>query len=211
MISVFPGPITCFKTEIISSLDFNVSSLTEDFDITIQVYRKSLGKVKFIPEAINYTQDPQTLKDFCKQTFRWQRGFFQGVSKYHIGTRNQTIDYSIGFQLLELGLYLVQMLVVAPFLIIRTGNFAILPTFLMLDFFVVSLLAFFSAAATKRLNVLASLPYYYFLRWVELGIFLAAFFEVMILRRYKSEKTLKGWKTEGRRYALSGLALKDTA
>ena len=31
MISVFPGPITCFRTAIIKDLDFNVDSLTEDF------------------------------------------------------------------------------------------------------------------------------------------------------------------------------------
>jgi len=85
MISVFPGPITCFRTDIISKLDFDANSLTEDFDITLQVHRKKLGNIVFIPKAINYTQDPQSLGDFCKQNMRWQRGFFQGVKKYRIG------------------------------------------------------------------------------------------------------------------------------
>ncbi|HEX7963791.1 MAG TPA: glycosyltransferase family 2 protein, partial [Candidatus Saccharimonadales bacterium] len=35
MISVFPGPITCFRTDIIKHLDFTANSMTEDFDLTL--------------------------------------------------------------------------------------------------------------------------------------------------------------------------------
>jgi cellulose synthase/poly-beta-1,6-N-acetylglucosamine synthase-like glycosyltransferase len=209
MISVFPGPITCFRTAIIKDLDFNVDSLTEDFDITLQVHRKKLGKIMFIPEAVNYTQDPQTLKDFCKQTARWQRGFFQGVVKYRIGIKPQAIDFSIGLQLLEMAFYLFQMFILVPLVILTTGKWIVIPVILILDFFIVSLLAFFSALAIRRLSALASLPYFYFLRWLELSIFCMAFVEVVILRRFK--QTSKGWSTEGRRYALNELALKDMA
>jgi len=209
MISVFPGPITSFRTDIIPQLEFDVDSLTEDFDITLQVHRKRLGKIQFIPEAVNYTQDPQTLRDFCKQTARWQRGFFQGVLKYKIGTKLRSIDVSIGYQMFETVFYFIQMGIIVPLTIFLTGKWIILPIILMLDFFVVSLLAFFSAFATRRLTTLASLPYFYFLRWLELSIFLMAFVEVMILKRFAH--TAKGWQTEGRRYELSTLALKDTA
>ncbi len=209
MISVFPGPITSFRTSILSQLEFNVDSLTEDFDITVQVHRKKLGGILFIPEAVNYTQDPQNLKDFCKQTARWQRGFFQGVVKYHIGIRPQALDLSIGIQLLENIFFLFQMLVLVPYIIATTGQWLVLPVILILDFFVVSLLAFFSAMTTRRLNILASLPYFYFLRWLEVGIFVKAFFEVVVFRKFRA--SAKGWQTEGRRYALSALALKDTA
>jgi cellulose synthase/poly-beta-1,6-N-acetylglucosamine synthase-like glycosyltransferase len=209
MISVFPGPITSFRTDILSQLEFNVDSLTEDFDITIQVHRKKLGGILFIPEAVNYTQDPQNLKDFCKQTARWQRGFFQGVVKYHIGITPQALDFSIGIQLLENIFFLFQMLVLVPYIIATTHQWLILPIILILDFFVVSLLAFFSALATHRLNILASLPYFYFLRWLEVAIFVKAFIEVVLFHKFR--ETAKGWQTEGRRYALSALALKDTA
>lgn len=209
MISVFPGPITSFRTSILSQLEFNVDSLTEDFDITVQVHRKKLGKILFIPEAVNYTQDPQNLKDFCKQTSRWQRGFFQGVVKYRIGARPQALDLSIGIQMLENLFFLFQMLVLVPYIIFTTGQWLVLPVILILDFFVVSLLAFFSAIATRRLNILASLPYFYFLRWLEVGIFVKAFIEVVIFRKFRA--SAKGWQTEGRRYALSALALKDAA
>jgi cellulose synthase/poly-beta-1,6-N-acetylglucosamine synthase-like glycosyltransferase len=211
MVSVMPGPITSFRTDIISQLDFDTHSLTEDFDLTLQIHRKRLGWIRFIPEAVNFTQDPQTLRDFCKQTARWQRGFFQGVTKYRIGTRLQTIDGSIAYQMLQLVFYLVEMLVLVPFIIITTGRWIILPAILVSDFTIVCLIGLFSAVMAKRLSILSSLPYFYILRTLELGIFLMAFVEVVVLRRYRSDTSVKGWETEGRRYELDALALKDTA
>lgn len=209
MISVMPGPITCFRTDILKGLDFATESLTEDFDITLQIHRKKLGRIKFIPSAVNYTQDPQTLKDFCNQTSRWQRGFFQGVTKYRVGTKRQRIDLSIAYQMLQLVFYLFQLLILVPFVIIATGNWMIVPAIIIADFVVLGWLAIFSSAAAKRISILSALPYFYFLRWLELGIFLKAFVEVVILKRFRGE--IRGWQTEGRRYALDIAALKDTA
>lgn len=209
MISVFPGPITSFKTDIIKDLDFDTGSLTEDFDITLQVHRKKLGGIKFIPKAINYTQDPQTLSDYCKQTARWQRGFFQGVKKYRIGGKLQRIDLSIGFQLLQALLYIFQYWIFLPYILVTTHNFLAIPVMLAADFIVIGLTAFFAAGVTKRWNMLGALPYFYVLRWIEIYIFFASFFEVMILGRFKSSPL--GWATEGRRYALSANALQDVA
>ncbi len=209
MISVMPGPITAFRTDILSQLDFMGDSLTEDFDITLQIHRKKLGRIKFIPGAVNFTQDPQTLSDFCKQTARWQRGFFQGVTKYRIGTKRQIIDASISYQMLQLIFYLIELGCIVPYIIITTGHWMIIPFIMLGDFIVLCWLALFSAAAAKRVSILSALPYFYFLRWLELGIFLKAFVEVVVLKRFRTE--VKGWQTEGRRYALDAAALKDTA
>ncbi len=209
MISVFPGPITCFKTDIIKDLDLTSKGLTEDFDITLQVHRKRLGKIRFIPEAVNYTQDPQTLRDFCKQNLRWQRGFFQGVTKYKVGRRFKRIDLSLGYQMFEALYYLIQMLVFVPFVMIVTHKWFILPAVLLGDYLIVVILAIFSAIAIKRASVLKSLPYFYFLRWIELGIFVIAYVEVVIMHKYRGD--IVGWSVKGRRYALDQNALKDVA
>jgi len=209
MISVFPGPITCFRTDIIKDLDFTAESLTEDFDLTLQVHRKQLGAIKFIPEAINYTQDPQTLRDFIKQTRRWQRGFFQGVVKYKIGRRLHKIDVSIGYQLMELLFYIIEIFVLIPYIVITTGRWTVIPIVLMSDFLVVCALALFSSAAARRPSIILSLPYFYILRWVELSIVITSFIEVVVLHKFRGVKN--GWETKGRRYALNPKALKDTA
>jgi cellulose synthase/poly-beta-1,6-N-acetylglucosamine synthase-like glycosyltransferase len=209
MISVFPGPITCFNTDILKKLDFSANSLTEDFDITLQVHRGKLGKIAFIPKAVNYTQDPQTLADFCKQNLRWQRGFFQGVKKYRIGLKRQMIDLSLGFQMFQTLVFLLQMFILVPIIIATTGNWLILPVAIAADIIMNGVIALGSSVAAKRWNLLGALPYFYFLRWLEIGVYLWAFFEVMILRKFQAE--IKGWGTEGRRYKLSADALQDIA
>ncbi len=209
MISVLPGPVTCFRTDILKELDFVTGSLTEDFDLTLQIHRKRLGRIRFIPEAVNYTQDPKTIRDFCKQTARWQRGFFQGVRSYRIGTHRQRIDISIGYQLFESAFYMLQICLIFPYLYFHEHNLHLFALIFIGDYTVLSVLAILAASAARRPSILIALPYYYPLRLLELSIFVAAFFEVMVFRRYNGDAV--GWETRGRRYALEEKALKDVA
>lgn len=201
IISVLPGPVTCFRTDILNKLDLETESLTEDFDLTIQIHRKRLGRIRFIPEAVNYTQDPRTWKDFYNQTLRWQRGFFQGVRKYKIGLRPRFIDLGIGYQLSESAYYACQFMIIIPLLILATHSLDIPLVLILADYTVICLLALFSAIAVRRPIILATLPYFYPLRIAELLIFFQAFIEVIILRRFKTVP--RGWNTEGRRYEVA--------
>ncbi len=209
MISVFPGPITCFRTDILSKLDFEAKTMTEDFDITLQVHRYNLGKILYIPQAVNYTQDPQTLKDFCKQTQRWQRGFFQGVKKYRIGLHSQRIDISLGFQMLQTAFFMLQLLILIPLIVWLRHDFMYVPVAITVDFILNSLIAAWASVVARRWNLLGALPYFYFLRWIEISIYLWSGFEILVLHKFQEE--VKGWATEGRRYALNAAALKDIA
>lgn len=210
MISVFPGPITSFRTDILPRIDFATESMTEDFDVTLQVHRKKLGKIVFIPQAVNYTQDPQSLHDFCKQNLRWQRGFFQGVIKYRIGLRGQRIDVSLGFQMAQTILLLVQLFIFFPLIIHSSGSLMVIPVAIAADFIINCAIAIWASFAAKRWNLLGAMPYFYFLRWVEIGIYFKAFFEVVVLGRFKTA-AFRGWATEGRRYKLGKHALQDVA
>ncbi len=208
-ISVFPGPVTCFRTDIIKELDFTVDSLTEDFDLTLQFHRKKLGKIRYIPKAVNFTQDPQTYRDFSKQTLRWQRGFFQGMLRHRIGTKAHILDAYVGYQILQTFLYLMQLLVAIPYLSFTTHNPWLLPTALALNFAVMSLIAVGTAAVVKRPSILLGLPGFYLLSMTELALYFWAYLEVVAFRRFR--KKVVGWDTEGRRYALNAQALQDTA
>jgi poly-beta-1,6-N-acetyl-D-glucosamine synthase len=210
MISVFPGPITCFRTDIIKHLDFVSDSFTEDFDITLQVHRKKLGKIRFIPRAVNYTQDPQTLGDFTKQTLRWQRGFFQGILAHKIGTKVQPIDMSIMYQLVEVAVYLLQLAVLLPTVAFVTGQWWVVGLVFLVDFLIMAVTALISSAVIRRPSIMLSLPLFYILRWVELGVFLWAMVEVVILRKFRTRREV-GWSVKGRRYQISADALQDVA
>ncbi len=209
MISVFPGPITCFRTDIIKDLEFGGTSLTEDFDITLQVHRKKLGGIVFIPKAVNYTQDPQSLSDFVKQNMRWQRGFFQGVQKYRVGFKPQKIDVSLGFSMFQTLLFLLQIFVLVPMIIIYTGNWMVIPAILAAEVVVNAAIAIFASIAAKRWNLIGALPYFFFLRYLEVAIHIIAFFEVIVFGKFRGEA--KGWSTAGRRYKLSSEAMLDVA
>lgn len=200
VISVLPGPVTCFRTDIINELDFAAESLTEDFDLTLQIHRKKLGRIRFIPEAVNFTQDPRTLKDFYAQTLRWQRGFFQGVRKYRIGLRPHLIDLGVGYQMSESVYYLLQLFILTPLLVITTQNWLLSGSVLLADYLAVAVLAIFSAITARRPAILLSLGYFYALRMLELCVFIQAFVEVIILQKHKVVR--RGWDTEGRRFKL---------
>ena len=200
MIAVLPGPVTCFKTSIIPELNFESGSLTEDFDLTLQIHRKRLGRIRFIPEAVNYTQDPRTIRDFYSQTLRWQRGFFQGLIAYRIGLRPRPIDLGIAYQMSESLYYLIQVLVIIPILVLTSASQAALWFVLLGDYAAVIVLGIFSAIAAKRPVILVALTYFYVLRFLELAGFIQSFVEIFILRRYKH--AARGWRTEGRRYAV---------
>ena len=201
MIAVLPGPVTCFNTNIISQLNFESGSLTEDFDLTLQIHRKNLGSIKFIPEAVNYTQDPRTIHDFYAQTLRWQRGFFQGLKAYRIGLHPRAIDVGITYQMAESLYYFAQLCIVIPLLILTSASQGVVLFTLLGDYVVVFFLAIFSAVAAKRPSIMIALTYFYVLRFIELAGFLQAFVEIFVLKRFK--KTNRGWQTEGRRYAVS--------
>jgi poly-beta-1,6-N-acetyl-D-glucosamine synthase len=209
VISVFPGPVTCFRTDILSKLDFEVESLTEDFDLTLQVHRKKLGKILYIPQAQNFTQDPQTYKDFCKQTLRWQRGFFQGVLRHRIGTKPKLLDAYMAWQALQSFLFLMQLVVGLPVAAAMAGDWFIWPTAVLINFAIMSLFAVGVAAIGKRPSILLGLPGFYILSLTELVLFLRAYIDVVMLRRFRTK--IVGWNTEGRRYEVNKAALKDTA
>lgn len=209
VIAVMPGPVACFQTNVIKHLNFSTSSLTEDLDLTIQIHRKQLGAITFIPEAINFTQDPRTIKDFCKQTMRWHRGFFQAVRKYRLGMRPRLFDFSIGYQVSESLFYFVQLFIFLPLVTLQVHNWRALPIALAFDYLVVCILAVLAALVAKRPTILLSILYFYVLRFLEVVLFFRAFVEVIIVRRF-TEPT-DGWETRGRRYALDTKALEDSA
>jgi hypothetical protein len=96
-----------------------------------------------------------------------------------------------------------------PLVIISTHSWLVVPVAFAADFILNSAIAVWASIIIRRWTILGALPYFYFLRWVEIGIFLWAFVEIMILRRFQAD--VKGWATEGRRYKLDNTALQDVA
>jgi cellulose synthase/poly-beta-1,6-N-acetylglucosamine synthase-like glycosyltransferase len=197
-ITVIPGPTSCFRSDVFAKINFANKSITEDFDVTIQIHRQRLGKIQFIPQAVAYTQDPRNLRDFTKQITRWNRGVMQGVKRHKIGFRPHRIDAYLSYQIMMTFLLLFNYGVILPIAVHRTQSWDVLAIAFLLDVTLMFLLTFLTAMKANRKDILSAFPQIYLYRWIALFVFLRAFFEVVILRRFKASEGI--WGTDGRRY-----------
>lgn len=197
-IPVIPGPTSCFRSDVFAKLNFDNRSLTEDFDVTMQIHRLRLGAIQFIPRAVAYTQDPQNMKDFIKQISRWNRGIMQGIIQHKIGRRMRRIDIYLSSQILQNFMFFINYFVLMPALVIYKGSTVLAAEIFLLDIAITFVVTMIVASRTTRWDILSAFPLIYFYRWVSMVVFLKAFVEVIILRKFKV--TSGTWSTAGRRY-----------
>ncbi len=88
-IATLPGTNFVLWTHLMRTLDgWDEQALTEDSELSIRIYEKGY-KIKFIPYALTYEQEPQEWKVWLKQRMRWVRGnnyviakFFREIPKF---------------------------------------------------------------------------------------------------------------------------------
>jgi cellulose synthase/poly-beta-1,6-N-acetylglucosamine synthase-like glycosyltransferase len=197
-VPIIPGPTSCFRSDVFARLNFANRSLTEDFDVTLQIHRKKMGKIQYIPDAVAYTQDPKNTRDFIKQITRWNRGVMQGVHQHKIGRKASRIDAYLSYQIMQNFLFFLNYCVIVPVFAINHHSFAVFTQIFLYDVFLTLLMSVLVAAKTQRWDILSAFPFIYIFRWISMGVFLKSFIEVAILRRYRiTEGT---WSVAGRRY-----------
>lgn len=91
-ITVVPGAVGAWRREALTKLGgFPADTLAEDQDLTIMIQRAGY-KVVFDPEAIAWTEAPDTRRGLAKQRFRWAFGTLQCLWKH----RDATFDRHYG-------------------------------------------------------------------------------------------------------------------
>jgi cellulose synthase/poly-beta-1,6-N-acetylglucosamine synthase-like glycosyltransferase len=79
---VAPGPVSAYRADVLRDLGgVPGETLTEDFDLTLALVSRGF-RVVYVPEAIAYTDAPQTDAELRSQRIRWSRGGFQVLRKY---------------------------------------------------------------------------------------------------------------------------------
>ena len=204
IITVIPGPTSCLRTDIIPKLNFDTGSLTEDFDITMQIHRQKLGQIQFVARAKTYTQDPQDFKDFTDQVNRWYRGFFQGVMSHRIGLKGRRIDWYVLWLLGQNTYYGAMTFLVIPAMAILLHRPYLISLIILGEIISDLVITLLAAWRAGRPDIVWAFPYFPLLRLTGLLLFYRAFFEVVILRKFKHKDHKPGWDTEGRRYRITG-------
>lgn len=202
VISVIPGPTSCFRNDVFEQLDFSARSLTEDFDVTLQLYRKKLGRILYVRNAIAYTQDPRTIRDFVRQVSRWNKGVLLDMRRHKVGTRPKAIDAYLSYQILQNLLFFANYFIWVPYLAATKDGLNAVAAAFLTDVVVTFFLTILVCLRSRRWDVLSAFPYIYLLKWLNLAIFLKIFIQVMLLRRRYSYNGQWANGTE-RRYAHS--------
>ncbi len=81
-VATLPGTNYVMWTHLLRSLNgWDEEALTEDSEMSIRLYEEGY-KIKFIPYAITYEQEPQEWKVWIKQRLRWVRGNNYVIAKF---------------------------------------------------------------------------------------------------------------------------------
>jgi poly-beta-1,6-N-acetyl-D-glucosamine synthase len=84
-ITVAPGCASTWKTSALRRIEFDHRMSTEDFHLTIAAQRQELGRIRYVPSAVVWTQDPFTLGAFARQAMRWSRAWWEAVRRHRLG------------------------------------------------------------------------------------------------------------------------------
>ena len=159
-------------------------TVTEDLDLTWRIYEDGIGKVVFVPDAICYPAEPNTLATVRRQLKRWSYGFQENmknhwsriikVKKFRIFALTAWIEGTAA------ALY---YLIGVPLIFYFRGWVPIALLFLS-DWIILGIPAVVGARRFGRVKrTLSYLPSYYILRLVNSFYFLSAFFAVWMFNK----------------------------
>lgn len=80
--AIISGAFGVFRKRYVQQVGGFRTTLGEDIDLTLKLQllaAKQGKKIAYLPEALCYTQCPETLYDLTRQRMRWQKGFIDCV------------------------------------------------------------------------------------------------------------------------------------
>lgn len=185
VINVAPGCASTYRTSIVPALDWHGGTLVEDMDLTIQIHRQRLGHVRYAPDAIVHTQDPQRIAEYVGQLTRWYSGTWQVMRRHGLPFGRQRIDAEMVVLMGEGLLYSVLMLAL-PVLAWMSPRATL--RLILLDQGIFAMTAVICAAHLRRADVIVWFPTFIALRVIGCGIWLRTFWLEVVCRR-----TLRTW------------------
>ncbi len=185
VITVAPGCASVYRSAILDALDWDGGTLVEDMDLTIQIHRKRLGRIRFAPDAVVHTQDPRTIRGYVGQLTRWYSGTWQVMRLHRLPFGRQRLDAEIALLIGEGLAY--SLLVLAIPALAWVWPLATL-RWLLLDQAVLGLAAVLFAWRLRRLDVLVWFPAFAPLRVIGCLVLLRTFWLEVIRQR-----TLQTW------------------
>jgi cellulose synthase/poly-beta-1,6-N-acetylglucosamine synthase-like glycosyltransferase len=190
VITVAPGCASTYRSSILGALDWDGGTLVEDMDVTIQIHRKRLGRVRYAAGAVAFTQDPRHVREYLGQMTRWYSGTWQVMRLHRLPFGRQRID--LEFALLAGEGLLYSVLVCALPVLAWLWPAAAL-TAVLLDQAAVALAAIVCGVYHRRPDVILWCPTFPLLRVLGSAIWLRTFWREIVRKQ-----TLDTWFSVGR-------------
>ena len=190
VITVAPGCASTYRSAIIPALDWDGGTLVEDMDLTVQIHRKRLGRIRFAADALAFTQDPRCIRDYLGQLTRWHSGTWQVMRLHRLPFGRQRIDAEFAFLAGE-GLVYSLLVVLFPLLVLLWPTAAL--RWLVIDQAAMAAAAVVCAVYLRRPDVLIWYPTFAFLRALGSAIWLHTFWREVVRRQ-----RLHTWFSVGR-------------
>jgi cellulose synthase/poly-beta-1,6-N-acetylglucosamine synthase-like glycosyltransferase len=185
IITVAPGCASVYRASILGLLDWNGGTLVEDMDLTVQIHRKRLGRIRFAPDAVVYTQDPQRIRDYVGQLTRWYSGTWQVMRLHRLPRGRQRLDAEMALLIGE-GLFYSMLVLALP--VLAWLSPAATLRWLLLDQSVFAVLTVVCAWRLRRLDVVLWFPTFAPLRVIGCMVLLRTYWLEVVCRR-----TLRAW------------------
>jgi cellulose synthase/poly-beta-1,6-N-acetylglucosamine synthase-like glycosyltransferase len=81
-IAILPGTNCVIRKKVLEACNgWDEAAITEDSELSIRIYQKG-WKIKFVPSAITWEQEPERLKTWVRQRTRWVRGNNYVIRKF---------------------------------------------------------------------------------------------------------------------------------
>lgn len=187
VITIAPGCASLYKSSVLSQLNLESPTLTEDFDLTIQIHRKRLGKIVYCSNAIVLTQDPKNIKDYWKQIIRWNIGTWQNYFIYDLYKFNSKYNLELNFLFIDNFIWLFS------FILACTHPFIFLNLFFGMLLTVV-VCAFFISRIEKKYWIIPYVPLFPMFYFINISAYFFALFLVL----FKGGKREHKWNKVAR-------------
>jgi len=177
---------------------WDAGALTEDAELSIQIYEAGY-KIKFVPYAVTWEQEPEKLSTWFRQRTRWARGNNYLVAK-HLPRLHSIRPRRLGLELLyALGMYYVCFAaIVLSDLVFVLGLFHLVRITVLGPFWEIWMLALalFVAEVTLALsreegedslsNILLSAVSYFTYCQMWIAVVVKAFFDDFVFRKART-------------------------
>ena len=203
-IATLPGTNFVMWRSLIQELGgWDEEALTEDSELSIRIYEAGY-KIKYIPYAITYEQEPQEWKVWIKQRMRWVRGNNYVVTKFlrHIPQfKNKRLAFDL---LYTLALYYIffAAIIISDILFILSGLSLVsisLPgpyttvwimAFFLFLFEIMLAISYDDEDSLGRIGLLVLMYFSYCQLWIYIVV-KAAYTDFMSKGEHKWEKTVR--------------------